>query len=91
MAESNGKFGRPGPNDIREFHINADTDTSNDALHHTLGPGVNQAANGAHTHDGNDSALLLDGVTITGAKGSASCDASIISALMKLGATDSTT
>ena len=91
MAESTGKFGRPDPTSVREFHINADTDSSGDALHHTLGPGTNQAANGAHVHDGNDSALLLEGVTITGTRGTASCDQSIIAALMRLGASDSTT
>lgn len=88
---ADGKFGRPDPNTVREFHINSDLDSSGDAQHHTLGPGVNQAANGAHQHDGNDSALLLEGITITGAKGTAACDSSIIAALMRLGATDSTT
>jgi hypothetical protein len=91
VAESNGKFGRPDANSVREFHVNSDTDTSGDALHHTLGPGVNQASPGGHIHDGNDSAFLLEGITITGAKGSAACDGSIIAALMRLGATDSTT
>jgi hypothetical protein len=89
MAE--GKFGRPDAISVRELHVNADTDTTPDALHHTLGPGVNQAASGAHFHDGNDSALLLEGQTVTGAKGSAACDASIIALLVRLGATDSTT
>lgn len=89
MAE--GKFGRPDPNSVREFHVNDDTDSASDAHHHTLGAGVNQAASGAHTHDGNDSALLLEGFTVTGAKGTAACDASIIALLVKLGATDSTT
>ena len=89
MADS--KFGRPDAISIREFHINADTDTDAQALHHTLGPGVNQAASGAHNHDGADSALLLEGQTITGTKGTAACDASIIALLVRLGATDSTT
>ena len=88
---ADGKFGRPDPNSVRELHVNDDVDSSSDAHHHTLGPGVNQAANGAHSHDGNDSALLLEGVTITGTKGTAACDSSIIAALMKLGASDSTT
>jgi hypothetical protein len=89
MADS--KFGRPDPASLREFHINDDVDSGQDAHHHTIGPGVNQAASGAHQHDGNDSALLLEGITITGTKGTAACDSSIISALMRLGATDSTT
>lgn len=89
MAE--GKFGRPDATSVREFHQNADTDTDAQAIHHTIGPGVNQAASGGHLHDGNDSALLLEGQTITGTKGTAACDASIIALLVRLGATDSTT
>lgn len=89
MAE--GKFGRPDAISVRELHINADTDTDSQAIHHTLGPGVNQAASGAHNHDGNDSPLLLEGYSVTGTRGTAACDASIIALLVKLGATDSTT
>ena len=86
-----GKFGRPDAVSVRELHTNSDLDSGPQSQHHTLGPGVTQAANGAHTHDGNDSALLLEGITITGTKGTAACDSSIIAALMRLGATDSTT
>lgn len=89
MAE--GKFGRPDAISVRELHVNSDVDTTPDSQHHTLGPGVNQAASGAHNHDGNDSSLLLEGITITGTKGTAACDSSIIAALVRLGATDSTT
>lgn len=89
MADS--KFGRPDPLSVKEFHTNADTDSSRDAIHHTLGPGINQGSPGGHSHDGQDSALLLADITITGAKGSAACDSSIIAALVRLGATDSTT
>jgi hypothetical protein len=32
-------------------HQSADTDSSPTAIHHTLGPGANQAAPGNHTHD----------------------------------------
>ena len=88
---ADGKFGRPDPTSVREFHVNDDVDASSDAHHHTIGPGVNQAASGAHDHDGNNSPLILEGITITGTKGTAACDSSIISALMRLGATDSTT
>ncbi len=89
MAE--GKFGRPSANDIREFHVNADTDSTPDALHHTLGPGVNQAASGGHIHDGNDSAFLLEGQTITGTKATAAWASSINALMVRLGATDSST
>lgn len=88
---ADGKFGRPDPISVREFHINADTDTDQQSLHHTLGPGVNQAASGGHNHDGNDSALLLEGQTITGAKGSAAWASSINALMVRLGATDSST
>lgn len=39
-------------------HEGADTDSSHNALHHTLGRGSNQAAPGDHTHDGVDSLQL---------------------------------
>lgn len=92
MAEvGNGKFGRPDADSVREFHINADTDVDPNSLHHTIGPGYNQAASGQHNHDGNNSPLLLDGVTISGAKGGNTALASVISALVKLGAADATT
>lgn len=89
MAE--GKFGRPDANSVREFHINSDVDTTPDSQHHTLGPGVNQAASGAHNHDGNDSALLLEGQTITGTKATAAWASSINALMVRLGATDSST
>lgn len=44
--------------EVREFHLRADTDGSPKAIHHTLGPGPNQAAPGNHTHDGGQSATL---------------------------------
>lgn len=85
------KFGRPEARDVTEFHTNDDTDISQDSHHHTIGPGVNQAASGAHNHDGNNSPRLLEGVTITGSKGGNTAISSIIAALIQLGATDSTT
>jgi hypothetical protein len=42
-------------NDLRQYfkdaHAKSDVDVSRTALHHTLGPGVNQAAPGNHTHE----------------------------------------
>jgi hypothetical protein len=35
-------------------HEEVDTDTSATAIHHTLGPGANQAARGNHTHNATD-------------------------------------
>lgn len=86
-----GKFGRPQPRDVTDFHTYDDLDISSEAHHHTIGPGVNQAASGAHNHDGNNSPLLLEGVTITGAKAGNTALSSAIAALVQLGATDSTT
>lgn len=50
---------------VRALHHNADTDGSPKSVHHTLGPGPNQAAPGNHTHDGGQSATL-DGEVDTG-------------------------
>jgi hypothetical protein len=82
---------RPTGREVADFHTFADTDQGKESIHHSIGPGVNQAASGAHIHDGNDSPLLLDGVVIAGAKGGNSALASVISALVGMGATDNTT
>jgi hypothetical protein len=86
-----GQFGRPDAVTVREFHTNADTDTSPDSIHHTIGSGYNQAASGQHNHDGANSPLLLEGFTVSGSKGGNTALASVIAALVKLGAADSTT
>lgn len=39
----------------RLSHLDADTDTSITAIHHTLGPAPTQASPGSHRHDGTDS------------------------------------
>lgn len=77
----------PKAETVADFHNNADTDASRTALHHTLGPGRNQAASGAHTHDGNDSPRLLSGVQINGADTNAVLE-SVVSAIVRLGAED---
>jgi hypothetical protein len=41
--------------DSRLAHLDADTDTSITAIHHTLGPAPTQASPGSHRHDGKDS------------------------------------
>jgi hypothetical protein len=38
-------------------HEDADTDDSDDAIHHTIGTGPHQVAAGSHTHDYNSSAI----------------------------------
>jgi hypothetical protein len=86
-----GKYGDATPADVKEFHSKADTDSSALALHHTLGPKKDQASPGNHTHNGDTSRLILEGVVISGAKGGNTALASVINALKLLGATDSTT
>lgn len=41
--------------DSKLAHLDADTDTSITAIHHTLGPAPTQASPGSHRHDGKDS------------------------------------
>lgn len=82
---------KPSTKEVQNFHTNADTDGSHKAIHHTLGPGINQAATGTHTHDGGNSKLLLEGVSLVGSRGGNAALVSVISALVQLGATDGTT
>lgn len=77
--------------EVSKLHKNADTDGKRTSIHHSLGPGVAQASPGNHSHDGGDSIQLLANVTITGAKGGNVALASVIAALVQLGATDATT
>lgn len=75
----------------RLFHAFSDVDSDQGAQHHTLGPGVNQAASGSHTHDGNNSPLLFNG-TITGSRGGNAAVANLISILcQQTGMIDGTT
>ena len=80
----------PTPKEVEKVHKYADTDGKSTAIHHTLGAGPMQASPGNHTHNGGTSLSLLEGVTISGAKGGNTALASIISLLVSLGATDTT-
>lgn len=59
--------------DSRLAHLDADTDSSITAIHHTLGPAPTQASPGSHRHDGKDSFRIkvedLEG-TLPGTAGS---------------------
>lgn len=79
------------PHVVEKFHQKADTDAGATAIHHTLGPRNGQSAPGDHNHNGTNSVQLLKGTTIMGSRGGNTAVASIISALVKLGATDATT
>lgn len=81
---------RPEAKVVNEFHTNDDADRDAAAHHHTLGPNANQASPGSHRHDGSDSVLLLQGITLAGSKGGNVALASVIAALVTLGATDNT-
>lgn len=81
----------PPPDVVNKFHTNADVDKRPEAMHHTLGIGTNQASPGPHKHDGSDSTLLLEGVTISGSRGGNAALLSVINALVLLGAKDTTT
>jgi hypothetical protein len=76
---------------VEKLHQFDDVDVRPESHHHTLGPGAAQASPGPHRHRGGDSELLLAGQTITGSRGGATAMVSIISALVALGATDTTT
>lgn len=85
-------------------HFNSDVDSSQRSLHHTLGPGRNQAAPGDHIHDGITSpkiGALVPGAsasnpvpafTLTGAKGGNVALANLITFLkLHFNFTDTTT
>jgi hypothetical protein len=85
-----GPLGNPPTADeVDSFHTNSDVDLRAEALHHTLGGTGNQAAKGDHRHDGSDSVLLLDGITIVGNTPETVIN-SMMTALVRLGAKDST-
>lgn len=81
----------PDPMAVRLFHLYSDVDTDLTAQHHTIGPGNNQAAAGSHVHNGSDSPLLFEGVTLTGSRGNNTALASVIALLTQQGAVDNTT
>lgn len=82
---------KPSQAEVADFHTNADTDGKATSLHHTLGPRPQQASPGNHSHDGGNSLELLAGVTLSGAKAGNTALASVIAALVGLGANDTTT
>lgn len=94
--DSPGTFGRdenpkPPSQVVDDFHENSDLDSRAEAQHHTLGPGPTQAAPGNHTHDGGDSALLLEGSTISGSRATDAWRISVNAILVRLGAVDNST
>jgi len=77
---------------VKAFHERSDVDSSQTAQHHSLGSKHDQAAAGDHNHRiGLPYKGALDGITITGSKAGNAALASVVAALVQLGATDSTT
>jgi hypothetical protein len=91
-----GTFGsdenpKPPSQAVNDFHENSDLDSRAEAQHHTLGPNPTQAAPGNHRHDGGDSALLLEGETISGSRATDAWRISVNAILVRLGAVDNST
>lgn len=86
---SGGNAAKPSAEEVDDFHTNSDLDLRLESQHHTLGPNPNQAAPGDHVHDGGDSALILEGFTITGSRSTDAWRVSVNALLVRLGATDS--
>jgi hypothetical protein len=95
LSEVIGKSRAPTAAQVTKIHENADKDGSPKAIHHTLGPGPNQAAAGNHTHDGGQSAKLdqiMADITVTGSRGGNAALASLLSLLASnFGLKDTTT
>lgn len=82
---------KPPSQAVDDFHTNSDVDARAESQHHTLGPNPTQAAPGDHRHDGGDSALLLEGETISGSRATDAWRLSVNAILVRLGATDNST
>ena len=76
---------KPTAEQVSEFHTFADTDSRDEAIHHTLGPGKYQAAAGDHGHVGS----LMRGYTISGSRATDAWRLSVNAMLVAFGASDS--
>jgi hypothetical protein len=82
---------KPPAQAVEDFHTNSDSDARAESQHHTLGPSPSQASPGDHTHDGGDSALILEGEVISGSRASDAWRISVNAILVRLGASDGST
>lgn len=75
------------PQEVADFHTNADIDSDSASLHHTLGLGITQASPGGHTHNGRDSKLLkpLIATTVTGSRSGGAALTSLLTQLAAQG------
>jgi len=81
----------PDAKTVSKFHRNDDVDKTQ-GHHHTLGPGLYQSAGGRHNHQGGDSVLLFENVTITGSRSLNTADVinQILNALAAVGLVNNT-
>lgn len=82
----------PKAKDVSDFHKFDDLDRGNGSHHHTIGQGSGQVAPGKHFHDGEDAPKLLEGIILTGIVGTYNpvTFRQVLAALVKLGASDTT-
>lgn len=73
----------PDPRTVNFFHTRSDVDSSQSAMHHTLGIGHNQGSPGDHVHDGKSSRKIGTGLTLT-VTGSKAANAALGSLLTML-------
>ena len=93
-VKSDAKPTSPEPREVNQFHSRSDVDSRQNAQHHTLGNGHNQASAGDHNHDGKSTRKIGYGLnlTISGAKGGNAALGSLITALSQvIEFTDNTT
>lgn len=86
-----GENSYPSAEEVSRFHTKADTDSRPQALHHTIGDGPNNAASGDHNHRDGNGAPILQGITISGSRGTDAWRLSIEQALVAMGASTSST
>lgn len=79
---------KPSAEAVDDFHTNADTDSREESIHHTLGGLPTQASPGDHNHRDGKSQPILEGVTITGSRATDAWRLSINQILVSLGAED---
>jgi hypothetical protein len=82
----------PPPQEVNKFHERSDVDSSSTAQHHTIGVKHDQASPGDHKHTGDNSLLLMEGITISGSRAGNAALADLITKLADaFGFTDATT
>lgn len=93
MARKDDWQDKASPQAVNDFHANDDVDMDGDSHHHTIGPGVHQAASGAHNHRDGNGTPILSGISLTGTKSGENSVilTSIVAALIALGVEDKST